>query len=193
MLSQTDLTNKKSARLHFAEKRALLNTDEKKIRDTQICEQLASLVADAPLVLLFYPVKNEPDLRPLAEHLLSLGTQVAFPISIKESLTLDFRLISSLNELKRGAYGIPEPAASCPSPADLAGAVCITPALALDMHGYRLGYGKGYYDRFLQSHPNVHSIGVAYRDFIAKELPHNEHDIPLDLIITEKGAIVPNE
>ena len=160
--------------------------------DDKICEHLASLTKDASLVLLFYPVKNEPNLLSLAKNLLTAGVSVAFPISIKDTTTLDFRKISSLDELKEGAYGIPEPPANKPNRIALEGAICITPALAVDMRGFRLGYGKGYYDRFFKNNPSVRKIGVAYQSFIARSLPFDEHDIPLDLIITEKGAIVPN-
>ena len=73
-----------------------------------------------------------------------------------------------------------------PSPSDKA--ICIIPGVVFDPQGHRVGYGKGYYDRYL-SDKHIQRIGVVYDDFILKSLPHGRYDLAVDLIITEKRLI----
>ena len=65
----------------------------------------------------------------------------------------------------------------------------ILPGIAFDLHGNRIGYGKGYYDRFLYSRKAKHIMGLAYEIQICNDIPTNQHDIPVDTIITEKRII----
>lgn len=186
-LSQIEFTDKASARLYFKNKRALLCQNKKTELDARIAEHLEELVSAFDTVLLFSAVRGEICLDALAEKLLDMGKTVAFPISHTEDTRLEFKVISSLRELSAGAYGIPEPPKDNPTVGMLESAVCITPALAIDERGYRLGYGKGYYDRFLKSNP-CRRVGVVYEEFFTPSLPHTEQDIPVDVIVTEKGA-----
>lgn len=188
-LSPIELTDKKNARLYFLQKRALLCPDQKLCFDAQICDGLYSAVAGFDTVLCFCAVRGEPSLEPLVARLLEEGRRVAFPISHTQSTRLEFKLISSLSELSAGAYGIGEPPSANEAVCDFAGAVCLTPALAIDKRGYRLGYGKGYYDRFFEGN-DVHRIGVIYSCCMAEELPRESTDIPVDIIVTEKGTSI---
>ena len=65
----------------------------------------------------------------------------------------------------------------------------IIPGIAFDLKGYRIGYGKGYYDRFLSLGKSKCIMGLSYESQIINEIPNNEHDIPVDIIITEKRII----
>lgn len=87
-------------------------------------------------------------------------------------------------KLKRGAYGIPEPVSGADEPAE----ICVTPLLAVDKDGYRLGYGGGYYDRYFASHPNVLRVGICYAGQAVETLPHGEFDLPVHAIVTEEGV-----
>lgn len=155
-----------------------------------LCDGIAMLkdYADADILLLYFPTRSEPDLTPLAHLAWHDGKQVAFPISRTDSLTLDFRIVTSLGELAAGAYGIPEPRENAPRAALTERTLCVVPALALDRDGYRLGYGKGYYDRFLSSFVG-RSLAAIHSSLICERLPRNDTDIPLVTIITETGAI----
>ena len=154
----------------------------------RLCEGILSLeqFASADVVLVYYPTKNEPDLLHVANVALSLGKRVAFPISNTADLTLTFGEITSTNQLQAGAYGIPEPEANPPklSPNSL----CIVPALAADKQGFRLGYGKGYYDRFLADFDGV-SVCALPSSHLCEKLPTEATDIPVDIIITQTGVI----
>jgi 5-formyltetrahydrofolate cyclo-ligase len=90
--------------------------------------------------------------------------------------------------LQRGTYGIPEPSKDWPLAYPK---ILLVPLLAFDSHGHRLGYGGGYYDRtldFLRANSTVHAVGVAYAGQEVDALPREDHDHPLDAVITENGV-----
>ncbi len=189
-----DFTDKQTARKYFLGKRLAKSDAVRQSTDAVLCRKIMGLAKalDAHTLLLYYPVKNEINLLPLASEALKLGLQVAFPISQTETLTLDFRRIGSPEELHTGAYGICEPSQNAPLPLLDSGAMCVVPALAYDKRGYRLGYGKGYYDRFLKDFSGT-SVGAVASDLLLDSLPTNQTDIAVDIIITETGVIRPNE
>ena len=154
-----------------------------------LCNKILALkeFLDADAVLLYSPTKNEPNLLPIAEAALKAGKKVAFPISITKSCTLDFREISSLTELTSGTYGIPEPPFNATKPTLTKKSLCIVPALAFDKKGFRIGYGKGYYDRFLSQFEGI-SAGAVFSSHTCDSLPTEPTDIPVNIIITETGV-----
>ena len=182
--------DKSSARAYFSSLRASLDETERKNKSVTIC----SAISDTPeftscdTLLVYYPIKNEVSPLPLAEKALSLGKRVAFPISLKSNLELDFREVLSLNDLSVGAYGIREPSASAQRVTITDKTLCIVPALAFDISGNRLGYGKGYYDRFLQGFAGT-SIGITFNELLCDSLPTQSTDIPVNLIITDTGSV----
>ena len=90
--------------------------------------------------------------------------------------------------LKNGLYGVLEPDPSRSRPALSGGnALCIVPGLGFDSKGYRLGYGKGYYDRFLSGFHGI-TVGLCYSACTKWMLPHGYYDRPVDILITEKYA-----
>ena len=144
------------------------------------------------LLLLYAPIGDEPRLLPLAQEAWRRGKQVAFPISHKQTHTLTFHTVASLSELNEGTYGIFEPPADAPTVESTRGALCIVPALAFDRAGYRLGYGGGYYDRLLAALEG-HTLGLCYHQLLQPSLPRGEYDQAVELIITEKGRLYPDE
>ena len=174
--------------------RASLSKEERDAHNGRICE--AILQSDAfgacRTLLCYYPVRGEIDLTPVAEQALALGKQVAFPISHTEPLTLTFHLVCSLQELTEGAYRIPEPDGTAPAITDFTDTLCLVPALAFDRDGFRLGYGKGYYDRFLADFCGV-AVGAVYTACLCDRLPRHDTDQYVDRIVTEKGEILPHE
>ena len=127
--------------------------------------------------------------RPVFEEAVKLGKKVAFPCSL-EGGKLVFREINDLSELKSITHNIPEPTEQSVAVSDFKGSVCITPALAFDTNGYRIGYGGGYYDRFLSSYTET-AIGVAYDGMVFEALPHDDFDLPVGIIITERRILRP--
>lgn len=187
LLSYSD-TEKKRARVELAKIRA--DIYDRAEYSARLCSVIAMLkdYADADILLLYFPTRSEPDLTPLAHLAWRDGKQVAFPISRTDSLTLDFRIVKSLDELSAGAYGIREPDESAPRANVTERTLCILPALAVDIDGYRLGYGKGYYDRFLAQFAGKSALAI-HSSLVCERLPRLTTDIPTQTIITETGAI----
>lgn len=182
-------SDKKEARRYFLDKRNAISADEIKERSATLCKHILALdeFAAADTVLLFAPTRNEPDLSSVALTAWELGKSVAFPISRTSDYTLDFRRVNSIDELEVGAYKILEPSTTAPTPIMSEKTLCIVPALASDEQGFRLGYGKGYYDRFLREFKGI-SVCALLNDFSCSSLPHDENDIPVDITIFETGV-----
>ena len=117
---------------------------------------------------------------------------MAFPISDPKTCTLSFRLVSSLSELSPGAYGIFEPTADAPFAENDFLTLCVVPAVSFDRFGFRLGYGKGFYDRFLADFHGK-SVGLIDSRLLTDSLPRDEFDKSVDLIITEREEWIPYE
>ncbi len=188
-------TEKAQSRKHFLQLRALLTEDSIKHMSKQICDTAYTVIKDSGIrcVLLYSPVRREPNVLPLARRLISEGIDVAFPVCDIQSTRLIFKRVRSMEEMSLGAYGIGEPLDCCEelSPSSLKGSLCIVPALSADRQGFRLGYGKGYYDRFL---PQLYERGglslcPLYHEFLCEHLAHEETDIEVDIICTQKEVI----
>lgn len=188
------IQQKKSARSHFRALRKRLSAESRTLLDAALLANMANqdCYKNAKTILMYYPIHDEPNVLPLARHALSVGKTVAFPVSHPESGTLTFHAVSELERMVVGEYGIPEPTPDMPTVTDFSDSVCIVPALAYDYFGYRLGYGKGYFDRFLEHYEGL-SVGLVYSYSISELLPRDPHDRKVDLIITEKGEMMPCE
>ena len=176
----------------YGARRRAIAADEKAKRDAKICSSASSLVSfrHADYVLLYAATDDEISVDSLAEAALAAGKKVAFPRCDKEHHTMTYHVVSSLDELSPGAYGIREPAADAPvyDPASTLGsAVCFVPGLVYDKAGYRLGYGKGFYDRYLAAFAGC-TIGIVYSDFILPAVPRGRYDVAVNTLLTEKGV-----
>lgn len=142
----------------------------------------------APLVLSYVSFGAEVGTRSIIARLLSEGRRVAVPRTDASAGTMSFCEIFSLGELAAGAFGILEPPEKAPvlaGPAEFVGSVCLVPGLVFDADGHRVGYGGGYYDRFLAFYPGE-KIGLARTTMISSNpLPADQHDVPVDFIATE--------
>ena len=187
LLSYSD-ADKQKARLELSKIRADIY-DKQKYSEL-LCNGIEALkeYKDADVILLYFPTRSEPDISPLADIARRDGKKIAFPISVTKDCTLDFRFIFSPDELEIGAYGIREPGADAERATLSERTLCIVPALAVDADGYRLGYGKGYYDRFLSTFKG-NAVVAIHSSLVCERLPRNDTDIPLKTIITETGAI----
>lgn len=113
------------------------------------------------------------------------GKKVAVPKCIEDS-KMDFYYIESMDDLEDGSFGVKEPVESkCKKVADLSRGLCIVPGLSFDAEGYRLGYGKGYYDRFLSKFGGE-TVGLCYSNCIKWKLPHGKYDRAVDVIVTDR-------
>ncbi len=187
---------KDAMRAEYKEKRRLMDAGERERRDAVICGAGAALASFrfADYVLLYAATENEINLRALAERALSKGKKIAFPRCHKESHTMTYHFVSSYDELYPDSYGIPEPPADAPvyDGQGAGTAICFVPGIVFDKQGYRIGYGKGFYDRFLSSFCGS-SIGVVYGDFILPSVPRGRYDVSVDVLLTENGVVNTSE
>lgn len=177
-------------RAHCRALRSAIDPVQKASLDRHLIEQIQShpLCLEASSLLLFYPVKGEPNLLSLAEDFLKNGRDVGFPVCDPITHVMHFHAVSDLSELTEGAYGIPTPPSLGRILDEDEGALCLIPALSADRHGHRLGYGGGYYDRFLARFEGA-SILPIYELLLCDEIPVEDTDIPILHIITEKGEL----
>ncbi|MBN1864680.1 MAG: 5-formyltetrahydrofolate cyclo-ligase [Victivallales bacterium] len=162
--------------------------------DRHICQMLEEMpeISRAGCIALYSAVDHEPDMSPLATNLMDKGTaRLCFPRRVKGSAdgcSYEMAVISNRSELCRACLGIPEPAESCPSVSSENIDAWIVPGMAFDLKGYRLGRGRGIYDRLLAKSPGTR-VGVSYSSRVLPHIPHCCHDVRMDRIITEKGIV----
>ncbi len=188
-----EIKNQKNAlRRGFIEKRKALPKATRDELDAKLRERFLALVTYryADILLLYAPKEYEIDVMPIAYAALEAGKKIAFPRCFDTpdgTHRMAFHIVSSPDELVVGAYGIREPLPDMPLYDKHSGenAVIIVPALSYDRKGYRLGYGGGYYDRFL---PGFHgtTVGLVYCDFMKGDLPKSRYDLPVDVVINER-------
>lgn len=136
-----------------------------------------------------WPLKNEPDLRPLLAHWQTEGNPsfaALLPVVVAANRPLAFRAWTPETSLNEDRYGIPTPAAGN----FLQPQALLIPLVAFDAAGYRLGYGGGFFDRTLASqHPRPLAIGVGFELNRVETIHPEAHDARLDAIVTEAGVM----
>lgn len=141
-------------------------------------------------VMLYLSMRSEVETTGLLETLLDSGTQVCAPVVDIEHLKLIPRRIQNLKtEVVRHPYGMLEPNEACPLFPIEHLQLIVVPGIAFDRCGHRLGYGKGFYDRFLARCPHAVAIGLAYRVQLVEDTFPQTWDVPVQHIFTETGRI----
>ncbi len=152
-----------------------------------ICRYLQELVSIGDNVLVYCTKTPEVDTRSFIEYLLSNSIRTAVPIIQKEDTSLRLSYIQDPSVLITSTFSVPEPIGNeipvLPEEINVA----ILPVLGFDRSGTRLGYGGGYYDRFLKKNPDIRRIGIAYSDQERPFIPPGVFDIRMQIIVTEKG------
>lgn len=192
----TPISEKQKMRIELSARRAEISSESGQSFSEKICLNLEKLATYryAEGFLFYYPLKNEVDIRPALEKLLKKpGRRVYLPRCHKGSEGLmDYYEITSVDDLEAGAFGVMEPKAGCRIEKDFSqNTVCIVPAIAYDKEGHRIGYGKGYYDRFLRRFKGT-KIGVVFSELVFDTLPRGKYDNAVDILITEKGVTIAN-
>ena len=172
-------------------RREELSPEQKAKWDADILRQVTSLASYrfADVILAYHPLDGEIDIRPLLEVALAAGKRVALPLCYSEG-RMDFFYITSLDNLNSGKFGLKEPSPNNEKydRNDPAQALMLIPALVYDTNGYRLGYGRGYYDRYVNGFHGM-KAGLSYRAFLhPTPLPHGRFDFAVNYIVTEKGV-----
>jgi len=173
---------KSSLRKTLLEKRDATSFDLIKISSRQIQANLERIedYRNAKSIAFYYPIGSEVKTQDLMLKVLSLGKDVLLP-KVQED-ELDFRKITDLNSLEKGSFDIMEPKDNCEKSDKID--VIIVPTVGISVDGNRLGYGHGYYDRFLAKTDAV-SVALTYEKQIIKSVPSTENDVTINWIVTE--------
>jgi 5-formyltetrahydrofolate cyclo-ligase len=159
-----------------------------------VCARVLALRPDwrGRVVAVYWPMRDELDVRPLIDALVQAGAVAALPAIVARDWPLACRRFAPGDALVPGAFGTHEPPAEAP---EVAPEVLVVPLLGFDRAGYRLGYGGGYYDRTLAAlraaDARVKAVGAAYGEQEFAAIPHHDGDQRLDLIVTDREAIAP--
>lgn len=182
---------KRELRRQYLERRGTLEETIRETASRAICRHIEKwrIFQQSDVILTYLPMRGEVDLS-------SLLTRYPQKHWLAPRLLPERKGWMALHpydpdRLVRHAFGMLEPAADLPEVEPAAVHLALVPAVAYDRRGWRLGYGGGYFDRFLQGFQGV-SLGVTYEALLLDELPHTGHDMPVDWIVTEAGIFCPN-
>lgn len=177
---------KENIRKQFLEKRDWLSADLIEISSRQIRKNLGKIeqYRKAQTIACYHSTGSEVRTHEIMQEILSHGKILALPRVKGQDLV--FCQVKKFEDLEKGEFGIMEPKQYCPvvDRFDL----IIVPAVAMAKNGQRLGYGMGFYDRFLAD-KKIPVIALAYSQSIAKNIPHSEDDVLVSIIITEDEII----
>lgn len=141
-------------------------------------------------VLLYAATDHEVDLSAAGAAFRSRGAQTLYPRVADADL--EVVAVTTPDTLHPGYRGIPEPVGEALDPAHIE--VVVLPGVAFDQHGGRLGWGKGFYDRFLLTVPrNALRIGTCFAVQVTEDIPREPHDQPVDVLVTETTVIRPRQ
>ena len=180
---------KESLRRQFLAKRQALPPEMRRALSRRMAENVLAFVTEKNIdtVMLYAAFRDEPETELLARRLLGLGKSVALP-KCRKGGRMDAFYISAWEALVPGAFGILEP----PTEKMLSREekmLIIVPGCAFGEDGTRLGYGGGFYDRFLPECSHAIKAGYCFSDCLTEGLPQEAFDVRMDSIITEKGVV----
>ncbi|MGB8249702.1 MAG: 5-formyltetrahydrofolate cyclo-ligase [Azonexus sp.] len=179
---------RRALRLAMASRRAALAGAEHETLSARIVAHALATLPKPRVAAFCWPIKHEPDVRPLLASWRSADVRAALPVVVAECEALRFREWSPDSRLEADRYGIPTPSAGEWLTPDL----ILLPLNGFDGAGYRLGYGGGYFDRTLAAlSPRPLAVGVGFEINRVASIRPEAHDQRLDWIITENGAFRP--
>ncbi|MCH5301033.1 MAG: 5-formyltetrahydrofolate cyclo-ligase [Ruminococcus sp.] len=170
--------------------RANLNSEQKEKLDIILQENFlkSDYYKNSQTVLAFVSKDIEISTDLILQSALKDGKTLALP-KCREENKMDFFIVKDLSQLKKGYYDLLEPDKDkCEILSDFENSICLVPGLVFDREGFRLGFGKGYYDRFLQDYKGI-CAGMCYCKLVESKLPRGFYDKPVDVLFTEKFKI----
>lgn len=183
------MTDKATLRSIGKERRFALTLSERREKSCRITETAKNILSNRNTILAY--VSKDPEVETLVfiNYLLSLGKTVAVPIIEKDTHTLRLSKLESVADLEPSTFNVPEPISHEKPISPEKIETVLIPIVGFDRKGNRLGYGAGYYDRFLFANPKLEKVGFAYACQEFEEIPADENDIKLDMIITENEVV----
>lgn len=179
---------KQEIRQYCRDFRIQMTQEQKTEYDAQITKRAVALweFSQADLVCTYVSKPLEVNTFGLITAALNLGKCVAVPRCLPGTREMEFRRIASCGDLLPGAFGVLEPdPKKCPAVNASGQTFCAVPGFSFDTEGFRLGYGKGYYDRFLADFCGF-AVGLCYTGCVRKALPHGRFDCRVDALVTER-------
>lgn len=185
------MNTKKEIRKRMLEVRSSLSAQDVEAKSAAIVQKVLNTpeFIEADNILLYADFGNEVMTRGIFENAILAKKRAYFPKCDRLTNRMDFYRIISVNQLKPGFKGIMEPEEAVEKRFVMNGAedtLAIVPGVAFDISGYRIGYGRGYYDRFLAERRQISTMALAYSCQIVDEIYAQEHDIKMDKIVTEE-------
>jgi 5-formyltetrahydrofolate cyclo-ligase len=189
MIPVQTVSSKQALRDAAKQRRRAIPEDEIAKKSARICAYLLEVIDGCDPVMAYVSKPPEVDTHPFIRELLREGRRVVVPIIEKETRTLRLSYLRDTTLLVKSTFHVPEPIGNeIPAQASDIQTVII-PLLAFDRRGNRLGYGAGYYDRFLAQNPGVKKIGVAFSCQETDSVPGDENDVRIDIVVTEDEVI----
>ena len=193
LMTNTSISKKKEKlRERVLATREALELDQVEIGAQAILERVLGLeeYRRAALVHIYISSKeNEVDTRELIGISLEQGKRVAVPVLEQGKKTMAHALIESLDGLVAGPWGLvqPDPAKAVLLEKEAVIDLVVVPGIAFDRRGHRIGFGGGFYDRFLADVQAV-KAGLCYDDLVLQEIPNEPHDIPMDIVVAQSAT-----
>lgn len=176
----------KALRAIVEQRRRMMSKEEVATESGRIIAQIEQMSAfhKAKTVLLYYPIHNEVDLRPL---ITKYGDKKTFLFPVTHRRSMEVRPYDGEDMMRKGRFGVPEPQTETyTGHIDM----IFVPGVVFDQHKHRIGRGAGYYDKFLAKHITSKKIGVCYEFQLKKHrIPHFYHDEKMDRIVTPQLTI----
>lgn len=188
MRSITTAEDKRALRARIRAEMEAVARPERQRSDEALFARFLSLrqVAEADVILLFHGMGAEPDTKQLIAPLTGRGKAVLLPRCLPGH-EMEARRVEADTVLIRHAYGMLEPGEDCPLFDRGRIGLILVPGLAFDREGYRLGWGGGYYDRYLNGFQGV-SAALCRERFFLPRVPREPHDKAVDVLVTETGT-----
>jgi 5-formyltetrahydrofolate cyclo-ligase len=181
--SKTDLRQKIRAQLEK------ISPAVRAVESISLCERLKAQIPSAHTILFFAPLPDEPDIWPVLELSLALGTDCALPFFDAEKKSYGAKLLNNLAaDIVTGKFNVREPSAGCAEISLDKFDLILVPGMAFDLSGNRLGRGQGFYDRLLEKISGV-KCGIAYDFQLLEKIPAEPHDAKVDFILTPERCL----
>jgi len=177
---------KAALRKYLLEKRDATSAELRNISSEMIHQNLMQITSftNSQNIACYFPIGSEVDTHDIMLDILQQNKNLLLPRIVNDNL--EFYIVENLEKLEKGSFEIMEPKDSCKKAKKID---CILiPTVGISKLGYRLGYGRGYYDKFLSLTDTV-KISLTYSKQIVKSIPSDLHDIKMDWIVTEDESM----
>lgn len=183
---------KRELREKYVSERKNMSPEIREAYDTKIHDRICASITyrHSSEILLYASMNSEIDTWKLFETAVNAGKKVAFPKTYEDN-TMRYFYCRSKDDMELCENGIYEPKAGLEEYVPSNQTICIVPAVVFDKEGYRIGYGKGFYDRFLSTFTGV-KVGLVYSNMILPKVPRGRFDKHVDIIISERGVVAVN-